>query len=224
MTTEGSAERGGAASGEEDVLNVAAIIPRTEAEGPGVRFAIWVQGCPMRCKGCCNPEMLQFTPREAIPAEDLIERACEAGVEGVSFLGGEPFAQARGLARVAEGVRARGLTVMIFSGFTLDELRARAREEEGVRRLLAATDLLVDGRYEASARTLTRRWIGSRNQVLHLLSARYSEDDPRFREQNQVELRLKDGVLTVNGWPRFGARRRLDGARGEARGEERGDD
>ncbi|MCA9716567.1 MAG: radical SAM protein [Myxococcales bacterium] len=206
------AERG--AADPPAVLNIAAIVPCTEAEGPGRRFAIWVQGCPMRCKGCCNPEMLPFAPRDAIPVDELIERACAADVEGVSLLGGEPFAQAGGLARVAEGVRARGLSVMIFTGYTMAELRARAQDDDDARRLLAAADLLVDGRYEARERTTTRRWIGSKNQVLHFLSERYDERDPQFRGDNQVELRLKDGVLTVNGWPLFGARRRLDDGRG----------
>ena len=42
------------------ILSVAQIVPHTEAEGPGVRFALWFQGCPLRCPGCCNPEMLPF--------------------------------------------------------------------------------------------------------------------------------------------------------------------
>ena len=45
----------------EPVLSVAQIVPCTEAEGPGRRFALWFQGCPLRCPGCCNPEMLPFT-------------------------------------------------------------------------------------------------------------------------------------------------------------------
>ena len=36
---------------QEQYLNVARIIENTEAEGPGKRFALWVQGCPFRCKG-----------------------------------------------------------------------------------------------------------------------------------------------------------------------------
>jgi anaerobic ribonucleoside-triphosphate reductase activating protein len=69
-------------------LNVALIIPKTEAEGPGERFAVWVQGCPMRCVGCCNPEFLAFSPRQLQHPEDLAAQALGVGVEGVSFLGG----------------------------------------------------------------------------------------------------------------------------------------
>ncbi len=189
------------------VLNVALVVPSTEAEGPGKRYAVWVQGCPMRCPGCCNPEMLPFVPAERRSAASLVEEAVAAGVEGVSLLGGEPFAQAAGLARVAEGVREAGLTVMVFSGYTLAELRARGEPE--VARLLAATDLLVDGRFDASQRSARRRFIGSENQGLHFLSDRYRADDPRLHGPQSLELRLRGGELTINGWPLLGARTRL---------------
>ena len=192
----------------EGAIDVAMIVPRTEAEGPGERYAVWVQGCPLRCPGCCNPEFLEFaaTSAQRRRAADLVEEACAAGVEGISLLGGEPFAQAQGLAALAEGVRARGLSVMIFSGYTLAELQAQG---PAAARLLAAADLLVDGRFEARARSHSRRFIGSDNQVLHFLTPRYQPDDPRLRGGNTLELRLRGGELTLNGWPVLGPRTRL---------------
>lgn len=198
----------------DPTLRVAMTIPRTEAEGPGVRFAVWVQGCPMRCPGCCNPEMLSFTPREAaaeVRASALVAQCLATDAEGVSFLGGEPFAQAAGVAAVARGVRAAGRSVMIFSGYTLDELRAM--DAPGVADLLAHADLLVDGRYDASRRTTARRWVGSDNQVMHFLSDRYTPLDPRFHEGNHLEIRLRNGEITLNGWPALGRNTRLGPAR-----------
>lgn len=189
-------------------VRVAMVVPRTEAEGPGARYAVWVQGCPLRCPGCCNPEMLEFAGGEARDPKDMVEEACAAGVEGVSLLGGEPFAHADGLAALAEGARARGLSVMIYSGYTLAELRALPGD--GPRRLLAATDLLVDGRFEAARRSQRRRFIGSDNQELHFLTDRYRPDDPRLAGPNTVELRLRGGELLLNGWPVLGARTRLE--------------
>jgi anaerobic ribonucleoside-triphosphate reductase activating protein len=191
----------------EATLNVAQIVPRTEAEGPGHRYAIWVQGCPFRCAGCCNPEMLRFEPKREMKVAELVEEILEQDVEGVSFLGGEPISQAPAFAELAEAVRARGLTVMIFSGYTLAELRAM--NDPAIERLLAATDLLVDGRYEESLRTTDRRWIGSSNQVMHFFTDRYRPDDPRFSAPNHLEIRLVKGELTLNGWPIYGNRTRL---------------
>ena len=106
-----------------------------------------------------------------------------------------------GAARFAHQARARGLTVMVFSGYTLGELRARTDAGE----LLAATDLLVDGRYDQSrpepSPPLGRRWIGSANQTMHFLTAAYAADDPRMRAPNTIEIRLSRGALSINGWP-----------------------
>ncbi len=189
------------------VLQIAQIVPDTEAEGPGRRFAVWVQGCPMRCRECCNPQMLRFEGGEPTPVADLVARALATdGIDGVSLLGGEPFAQAEGCAAFARAVRAKGLDVMVYSGFTLAELEEkRARAEPGVGALLDACDLLVDGRYERDLPERERRWIGSTNQVLHFLSDRYEADDPRFRARNTVEIRLRNGELVVNGWPALAA-------------------
>lgn len=134
------------------------------------------------------------------PSRRLAGLALSAvGIEGVSILGGEPFLQARALAAFAREVRQGGLSVMVYSGFTLDELRSGA--VEGAEALLAETDLLVDGRYVRELPERRRRWVGSQNQVVHHLTGRYAEDDPRFFMPNTVELRLTRDGLTVNGWP-----------------------
>src|SRR5215469_14030406 len=97
-------------------LSVAQIVPCTEAEGPGRRFALWFQGCPLRCPGCCNPEMLPFEGGQRIGLEEVLARAraaqAERGVEGITLLGGEPLAHAAAAAALAGGARQLGLTVM----------------------------------------------------------------------------------------------------------------
>lgn len=188
-------------------LNVAQIVPRTEAEGPGVRYSLWVQGCPMRCPGCCNPDFLVFEERSRMLVGDVVEQILADSTEGISLLGGEPFSQADALADVAEAVRKAGRSVMVYTGHTLAELRAMPGE--GVARLIAATDLLVDGRYDAALRTTERRWVGSENQVMHFLSDRYHPDDPCFFEPNHLEIRISGGVVSLNGWPSLGAATRV---------------
>jgi anaerobic ribonucleoside-triphosphate reductase activating protein len=188
-------------------LTIAQIVAETDAEGPGRRFAVWVQGCPMRCQECCNPQMLRFEGGEKMSVPELVERALgTSGIEGVSLLGGEPFAQAEGCAAFAEAVRTAGLSVMVYSGFTRAELETkRDQGDAGVGTLLDACDLLVDGRYERDRPEPQRRWIGSTNQVMHFLSDRYRPDDPRMRTGNTVEIRLRKGELLVNGWPALAA-------------------
>src|SRR2546428_11526767 len=93
-------------------LQVAQIVRRTEAEGPGRRWALWFQGCPLRCPGCCNPEMLPFAGGERLALPAVVELVAAAGprhrVEGVTLLGGEPPAPAAAApapARAGRGLR-----------------------------------------------------------------------------------------------------------------------
>jgi anaerobic ribonucleoside-triphosphate reductase activating protein len=181
------------------MLRVATIVDDTEAEGPGRRLALWVQGCTIRCPGCCNPEMFAARGGTEMTVDAVLARLGD--VEGVSILGGEPFEQAAEVAAFARGVRAIGKTVMVYSGYTMAELQAMPVAAE----LLATTDLLVDGRYDREhpepPPPLGRRWLGSTNQVMHFLTPAYSADDPRMRGANTVEIHWRDGKLVVNGWP-----------------------
>ena len=191
----------------EVTLSIAQIVPVTEAEGPGKRFALWFQGCPLRCPGCCNPEFLSFrggthTSLDAV-IEQLDDAALKHGIEGISLLGGEPFAHAIGAAVLATLARERGLSVMVYSGYALDEIEVQP--DPAVRDLLNATDVLVDGPYDRERPDGHRRWIGSTNQSVHFLSDRYRPDDPCWVQRNTLEVRVRDGQIVVNGFPAPGA-------------------
>ena len=182
-------------------LRIGSLIDATEAEGPGLRFVIWTQGCSLGCPDCCNPHL--WNPRggedwseESLWARIEAARVRHPALEGLTLVGGEPFEQDAPLAALCARARAAGLSVMAFSGYTLAELEARGS------RLLGEVDLLVDGRYEAARYTASRRWIGSTNQGLHFLSEAYAPSDPRFTEPNHAEVRLDHrGVISVVGFP-----------------------
>ena len=137
----------------------------------------------------------------AVP--EIMARA--VNVEGISILGGEPFEQAEGVAELARAAKQRGLTVMVYSGYTLAELKAEARTRPAVSAVLAACDLLVDGRYDRTkpepSPPIGRRWIGSTNQVVHYLTTAYTAGEPQMHDANTVEIHWVDGRLIVNGWP-----------------------
>jgi anaerobic ribonucleoside-triphosphate reductase activating protein len=184
------------------MLNIAQIVSVTQAEGPGKRFALWFQGCPLRCPGCCNPEMLPFEGGSLVSLADVMDQvmaAKEQGIEGITLLGGEPFAHAAGAAELASRARVAGLSVMVFSGYTLEEICSMADPQAA--RLLEHTDILVDGTYLRDQPEIGRRWIGSANQRIHFLSDRYRSDDPCWHVPNTLEIRLQEGELSVNGFP-----------------------
>jgi anaerobic ribonucleoside-triphosphate reductase activating protein len=185
------------------IVPVAHIVPCTEAEGPGKRFALWFQGCPLRCPGCCNPEMLPFEGGTPMPLSEIVQRMVAAQereqIEGITLLGGEPLAHARAGSELARAARERGLSVMVFSGYTLEE--AQELPDSGVAELLALTDILVDGRYERELPDTERRWIGSANQRIHFLTNRYRADDPCWKKKNTLEIRFDASGLALNGFP-----------------------
>ena len=179
-------------------IQVAAYLPRSRANGPGLRSVLWVQGCPLRCVGCFNPDLLCFEGGHSEAVAAVADRMLsDAETEGVSFSGGEPFAQAAPLAELAERIRAAGKGVLIFTGCTAAVLAART--DAGTRRLLAAADLLVAGPYR---RELPSRHplLASANQELVFLTERYRDADLGPRRS---EIRIgAGGELTLTGFPR----------------------
>jgi anaerobic ribonucleoside-triphosphate reductase activating protein len=185
------------------VLRIAAIVESTAAEGPHDRFAVWVQGCALRCPGCCNPEM--FDEHGGFPTEvgDLlsrIEHAQRRGViEGLTILGGEPLQQTEAVTALARGSQALGLGVLVFSGLRFE----RARALPGFDRLWRQLDTLVDGPFVADQLEPPdgRRFVGSRNQRILHRTRRYADPSlwsgPR-RMQVDIDAR---GRSTLTGFP-----------------------
>ena len=338
---------------DRDVLRVSQIVESSRSEGPGVRFCLWLQGCELRCPGCCNPEMFDFNSPNAsdMPVAALVDQLRQArGIEGITLLGGEPFHQAPAAAALAAAAQELGLGGVVFTGYEFELLsksatlipprpgasrgeggergvrgkrgvcpsplpspraagrgddgelgispsplpspraagrgnggeldvcpspspspraagrgdngeigvspsplpspRAAGRGDDGElgvcpsplpspraagrgnlsaspllsprcagRRnlsasrqtlsaesatadLLAHTDLLISGPYVAAARSIERPWVGSDNQQVHLLSARYQgHPDLAARRAQSVHVQLLDGDLRVTGWP-----------------------
>jgi len=187
---------------DEVMMQVAQVVPCTEAEGPGKRFAVWFQGCPLRCPGCCNPEFLPFKGGETKTAAEMSEwirrTRDESGVEGITLLGGEPTSHATAGVALSRAARELGLSVMVFSGYAIEELRERPEPE--IAELIALTDILVDGPYDRDRPDTARRWIGSTNQRIHFLTDRYSFDE-QWRKRNTLEIRVVGREVTVNGFP-----------------------
>ncbi len=136
-------------------------------DGPSRRSVLQVQGCPIRCPGCYVPEThdpdggVQLLVREAL--ELLLDPAGEPR-DGVTVLGGEPFAQPRALAAVLRELEALGIHRTVYTGHTFEVLRRRPEPE--VREALVLTDLLIDGPYVRRLSAGAGEWRGSRNQRL----------------------------------------------------------
>lgn len=181
-------------------LRVFKILKKTKVEGPEIRYCIWVQGCSRHCKGCQAVHTWSHSGGKLIKINDIIQdiRAQE-GIEGVTFLGGEPFEQAEALGEIAEAVKEMGLGVLCFTGGYLEKLSLNPVNKK----LLENIDLLIDGPFELDNVDYSRPWCGSSNQRYHFLTDRYNEEI-FSKYKNKVEVNIsKNGVIFMNGMGNF---------------------
>lgn len=147
-------------------MRIAGLLHESIVDGPGVRFVVFCQGCPHRCPGCHNPETWDFGGGGEYTVRQLIKeiRKAPALVRGVTLSGGEPFSQPGEMAQLASRVHGLGMDVVTYTGFLYEELLEKARQDPEVERLLAETDLLVDGPFVEAKKDIGLRFRGSSNQ------------------------------------------------------------
>ena len=149
------------------VLQLASIVTESIVDGPGLRYVVFTQGCPHRCPGCHNPQThLPLGGTSYTHDEVLDDYLRHPASRGITLSGGEPFEQAEALAKLAQAVQAHGDTVMTYTGYRWAALQKRAMTDLGVRALLVATDLLIDGRFLLEFKSLEAPFVGSTNQRL----------------------------------------------------------
>ena len=180
----------------EATINVAHWLPRSQANGPGTRFVLWTQGCPLACPGCWNPDTWSTESRTLMSVDEILALIDEATpIEGVTLSGGEPFAQSAVLVQLASAVRDRGLSRMAFTGYELCELTSPDQQA-----LLKLLDIVITGRFVAAQKRSDLLWRGSSNQVVHFLTDRYRQGD--HEEAVAVEVALDGrGGARVTGFP-----------------------
>ena len=185
-------------------LNLSGILPRSTVNGPGIRTVVWVQGCPIRCSGCFNKTSWSFSPVNTVSVKELAARILATdGIDGVTFSGGEPFAQAGALASLGDRIKEAGLSLVTYTGYTPEQLMKRRRPAWD--HLLRITDLLIAGPYIAHlACTDTCR--GSSNQQVIPLSGTILPENgtPEKSEkpENGVEFTIgADGSIITSGFP-----------------------
>ena len=188
-------------------INVHKFLNKTNAEGPNQRFCLWVQGCSRHCDGCFAKSTWSHQKNRIMSVDELFFLIKEQkGIEGVTFLGGEPFEQAKPLAELARKVHNLGLSVLTFTGNTFEELKKS--ENEDIQALLKYTDLLIDGGFEKENFDLSRPWVGSKNQRYIFLTDRYSAEEIK-NYKNKIEVRIeKNGFVFMNGMGDFDAIKR----------------
>lgn len=156
-------------------------------DGPGVRFVVFLQGCPLRCKCCHNPDTWSLTGNYEYTAEEIVKKAVRYkeyfGTDGgITLSGGEPLLQARFAKEIFTLCKKEGIsTCLDTSGIILND---------DVRELLDVTDLvLLDIKYTTD--DLYKENVGcSLHPVLEFL---------RFLQTKEIPVWLRQVIIpTVN--------------------------
>lgn len=176
---------------ENTTISLYGTVPDSIVDGPGLRYAVFVQGCSHHCPGCHNPESQPAEGgTETTLAALLADIRANGLVHDVTLSGGEPFEQPKACAALAAELKRNGYGIWCYTGYLYDDLAGRAeaartqqaqREEAGltgnaltegiaddlaVGDLLDSIDVLVDGPFVESRKSLELKWCGSSNQRL----------------------------------------------------------
>ena len=146
-------------------LRIHSIVQESIVDGPGIRMAVFVQGCPHRCPGCHNPQTHDFNGGHLVSVSSVFEQYKENPLlRGITFTGGEPFCQAEALVALGRLVRQSGGTVITYTGYLYEDLLEMAKDQPEIGNLLSISDWLIDGPYIESLRSLELDFRGSSNQ------------------------------------------------------------
>ena len=170
------------------------ILKNTKTEGPGTRYCIWFQGCMRHCKVCWAVETWDLKGGKEYNVIDILNDIFSTpDIEGVTFLGGEPFEQPEALMFLASNIKQKCLSVVCFTGYKIEYLQKKYKN------ILSEIDLLIDGEFIEEEKDFSRPWVGSKNQKYYFLTDRYNESI-LTKYKNKIEINIqKNGKIFING-------------------------
>lgn len=146
-------------------MNIAGFYPDSISNGEGWRAVLFVSGCPHHCPGCHNPQSWDKDYGERYVEEKIYHQIMENPfLDGVTLSGGEPFLYHKELLSLVKRVKAKGLTIWSYSGFTFEELLQWSKKDAAVLTFLQEIDVLVDGRFIKEKKDPNLKFRGSSNQ------------------------------------------------------------
>lgn len=171
----------------QPLIRLAGTVEESIVDGIGMRYVVFVQGCPHHCNGCHNPETWDYTRGRFVTITDLANDIIKNPMlSGVTFSGGEPFMQAYALNELRRTLQYycqthnRKFDFTVYSGYTLEELQSRktkATTKSGksyilepnasIYTLLNNVDYLVDGEFQMDKKSMNCKFRGSSNQKMY---------------------------------------------------------
>lgn len=152
---------------EDKMIRLAGIAYESLVNGPGIRRVFFSQGCRHNCEDCFNPETHSFDGGKLMNMDELIDGLKgNTFVKGVTFSGGDPLEQADKFAYLSKNIKAMGLNVWCYTGYTFEYIIANKDKRNGWNELLKNIDVLVDGPFQKDKKSSSVKYRGSSNQRL----------------------------------------------------------
>ncbi len=166
-------------------VNVAGIKKESLIDGPGVSFVVFLQGCLQSCPGCHNPETRSLDGGYQVNIDELFEDISSSrGIDTVVLSGGEPFLQAEPLSFLAARLKKRSYRMVVYSGYTFEQLSGSSSSNNAYLKLLQQTDILIDGPFMEEEKDLNLAFRGSKNQRIIDVPASLKDGHPVLFELN----------------------------------------
>lgn len=177
-------------------LRLHSFVPRSRANGPGLRAVLWMQGCTLGCAGCFNPDTHARDGGEWRDVREIVDQVLQLApeIEGVTLSGGEPLQQIDAVLALLQIIHSETqLSTLLFTGFTFEEIKRMPRHQD----LLHCLDVLLAGRYDQTQRH-ARGLIASANKQAIFLSNRYSQADLNAVPEAEIIVQ-PDGTVLLSG-------------------------
>ncbi len=181
-------------------LKIHAIESESRANGPGIRYTLWLQGCSMHCPGCFNPATHNPSAGVWMSIPSLVRdiRSNQPAIEGITISGGEPLDQASELADLLLALKQGiPLPVLLFTGYTVEEI---SDDPEKVY-VLNLVDAVICGPYQKEY-AHQAGFPGSSNQQLLLITDAYTKNDFAVLPAAEITI-TPNGDLILSGTDPF---------------------
>ena len=147
----------------EKDIKVAGFVSDSVVDGPGLRFALFVQGCQLSCEGCHNPQTQNFEGGTWMSIGELFAKIENNPLlDGVTLSGGEPLCQAKQLLPLVQKIKDKDLHLAVYTGFVFEKLLEINNQD--MLQLLQFVDVLIDGPFVQSLKSHDLKFKGSKNQ------------------------------------------------------------
>lgn len=159
-------------------MRYAGLIKNDLAAAPGVCVSFFVQGCPLRCPGCHNPESWDFEGGMEFSTKTLNDILTSLSANGIErplcIMGGEPLCPENSFLTtlIIKEVRQQKPNVKIYlwTGYTYEELLSKKTSNPKLEYILDNIDCLIDGPFIQEEKDITLQMRGSRNQRIIYLT------------------------------------------------------